>query len=561
MSANNTISEYHGLKSQRETWNSLWQSVLEWTRPHDAQITETHNTPDLGSRGKVHDTKGIEAVGVLTSAHMSYITPLNEDWLGFSASRSVKSSMDTATRDEADAYFKECSEVCMEAIAGSNFYPAFHALYRDRSTVGTGAVLLRKSKKGGLNFQYVPAGTYCFTEGEDYLPNSFFREYQLTLAQAVKEFGEDKFGSKIATAITQANQKPELWHVKHPFLHVVREREGYDPTKEDMDNMPFADENICLTDSVVLIEGGFQEFPYLVSRYERWGDYIWGYSPAMDALPNMISANYIRRILKTLGEVAAFPRILMLAGEKRQVDLRAGGKTVVSEKSAAAKMPQKWGTEGRYDIGMALLDQDHAGIEQFFHVPLFRMFASLDKQMTATEVAAREREKLLMFAPSFTQFVTDMRPQMLRVFSMLAREGHFPTPPAAIMQDNGDGTASIPTPDVIFQSKIALAIKALRGEGFDRVMARLMGVAEMIPDTLDNFDFDQIFRDLSRNEGMPSKWSRGLKAVEELRQARAQAQKQAEQLEQAEQAASAVGKAGGAKGLEQLGDMVEGGAA
>jgi len=559
MSATKILSEYRSLKATRSIWDTRWQRVKEWLEPQKAYITEeTEPMPTMEHRSRIHDSKGIEAVGVLTSAHMSYITPLNEDWLGFTMSRSVKVKMeDSGGLDEAEGYFNKCSAAAMEAIVASNFYTSSHSLYKDRATIGTGAMMLKKGKNGGLNFVYIPAGTYCFSEGEDGLPNAFFREYELTLGQAMEEFGEESFGAKLMALVAQSSSKPEILHQKHKFLNVVKERGKRDHKKEDKANMPYSDCNICLTDSKILNEGGYQEFPYLVSRYERWGNYCWGYSPSYNALPNVLSANYIRKIMKTLGEVAAFPRILQLAGEKRQIDLRAGGRTIVSREAAQSGFPREWGSSGRYDVGMALLEQDHEAIDQFFHVPLFRMFASIDKPMTATEVGAREREKLLMFAPSFTQFVTDMTPMILRIFSMLEREGKLPEPPSSLIEQDQDGTAFIPQPEVVFQSKVALAIKGLEGEGFDRVLARLANVVQFAPDILDNFDFDQIFRDLSRNEGMPENWLKMKKAVDELREARAEAQAKAEEVAQAEQVAGAIGKAGGAEGIEQLAGAAE----
>ena len=180
--------------------------------------------------------------------------------------------------------------------------------------------------------------------------------------------------------------------------------------------------------------------------------------------------------------------------------------------------------------------------------------------MTATEVGAREREKLLLFAPSFTQFVTDMSPLMVRLFAMLARENKFPAPPEALIQTRKDGQATIPNPEVVFQSRISLAIKSLQTEGFDRVMQRAGGLLQIQPDILDNWDFDMIFRDMSRNEGYPESWLKMKENVDKLRQSRAQQQLQQQQAAEAEQLAGAVGSAGGAEQVQRVVEGVEGNA-
>jgi hypothetical protein len=347
---------------------------------------------------------------------------------------------------------------------------------------------------------------------------------------------------------------------------VVLERNERNKDSEARKDKPFTDDYICLRDECLIkqeVEGGFDEMPYMVSKYKGWGNDndLWGLSPAVQALPAILSANYGKKLMKTIGETQALPRILRLAGSKGQVDYRAGGVTFVTEKEANGGFPKEWGTSGRFDIGLELVNMEHKDIDDFFHVPLFLMFAQIDKQMTATEVASREREKLLMFTPSFNQLVFDMSPMMLRIFNMLAGiEGMFPEPPADVFEEEEHGDLmliNVPDPAVAYKSKIALAIKSLQSEGFDRVLARLMGLFEVAPHMLDHIDFDTAIRDMFRNENVPEAWLKAKEDVEKMRAERAAAQQQQEQMEQMQQVAQASGQADmGA--LQQGAEMVEG---
>lgn len=51
--------------------------------------------------------------------------------------------------------------------------------------------------------------------------------------------------------------------------------------------------------------------------------------------PAIQQVQFLNRILDTLGEVAAFPRILELANQIGEVDLRAGGRTVITPEAAS----------------------------------------------------------------------------------------------------------------------------------------------------------------------------------------------------------------------------------
>jgi hypothetical protein len=75
---------------------------------------------------------------------------------------------------------------------------------------------------------------------------------------------------------------------------------------------------------------------------------------------------------------------------------------------------------------------------------------------------------------------------------------------------------------------------------------------------LDNFDFDEICRDMARNDGLPARWLMEEELVAQQRAARAQAQQQAMQAEQMERTAAALGKAGAVKQDSMLAGMLPG---
>ena len=94
--------------------------------------------------------------------------------------------------------------------------------------------------------------------------------------------------------------------------------------------MPFESVYLSLDDQVIVEEGGYMEFPYLVTRFLKWGSGPYGLAPGRLVFPAIQQVQFLNRILDTLGEVAAFPRILELANQIGEVDLRAGGRTVIT---------------------------------------------------------------------------------------------------------------------------------------------------------------------------------------------------------------------------------------
>lgn len=187
------------------------------------------------------------------------------------------------------------------------------------------------------------------------------------------------------------------------------------------------------------------------------------------------------------------------------------------------------------------------------------MFANYDgPQMTAREVAERQSEKLTQFSPTADRTTTELfTPMLRRVFAILSRAGKFPAPPPEVLVRDAGGVF-VANPEIIYSSRIALAIKALENNAFDRDLEVLMPLIQIAPDTVDNYNLDEIVRDRSRNNGLPARWMRELEEVQQMRQARAEAQAQQAQMMQAEKLANAAGKVGGIKSDSVAGRMLQG---
>lgn len=531
MNLEEAIRTREALRGARAEWDAWWQEINELCLPRRAYITQSNNTPDDTHANRLFDTTAVDAVQVLANGHASYITPPSERWFSWAPPAHLRGN------DEAEQWYASCTEVAMEALAGSNFYTEVHEVYLDRSAPGTAAMWVGDGIRSPLSFRFFSVGSYSLAENPEGDVDTICREWQWTAAQIRQAFPDVDPGAQVTGCL----QSPGRAHTqKFTCAHLVLPRLERDPRKIDKLNMPFESVYFLPDQKVLLSTGGFEEFPYLVTRFLKWGhDSPYGLSPARMALPTIRQLNFLQRMMDTLAQVAAFPRVKQLATQIGEIDLRAAGVTVVDERAAGLGLPGEWATGGRYDVGKDRIKDKQEHIREQFHVPLFRMWDSLEKAMTATEVTAREREKLLLFSPSFSRFIADMRPAMARVFALLLRAGRFQQPPSAILERTRDGVM-VPDPEVVWQSKIALAVKQLGVEGFDRLALRLQALVPHAPDVLDNIDFDVAVRMLARSEGVPNDMLRSWRDVLEVRAAKADAQRQAVDMQMAQAAAGAA---------------------
>lgn len=524
------ITYYDSLCGLRATWDSNWQMILDWVTPHKAYVTQTPapGTPPTtpANRGHIHDTTAIDACNTLADYHMSNLVAPGTVWFR------GEGPGDFQKNDKINNWYGRAATKMLELLVESNFYVSVYSVFRDRSGPGTGAMYIMKGKKAAFSFTYMPLGSYAVAENEEGEIDTLYREFELTSTEAIAKFGKDKVGELITECHADA-MKGDVKSMSKKFkiVHGVRPRIERDKKKIDAMNMPFESVYILKQDKHLIEEGGFETFPFVVTRFEKWGAEPYGFSPAYNAMPNIRTANYLVRLLKALGELKVMPRTISLAGEKGQIDMRAGGKTVVSKDAAALGMPREWATAGDFELGQWLIEQERATIRKFFHNDTFRTFSNLPadvlKDMTAEVARGLKTENLLLLAPSFSQWVTDFRPAMERMFSICYEGGHFEDPPEELLQATvKDGIAEIPPPDIVYISRIGLALKEIADQAADEVIGAAGQAAALYPDILDNFDLDKWVRQKSDVKGMDSDIKRDWEEVEQIRKDRAAMQQQ-----------------------------------
>lgn len=560
MTAEQHITRADALDSERSTFDNYWQRILDWCTPHKAYVTvkQAPGTPpvSLANISRIHDTTAIDSCNTLADSHMSSLVPLGSVWFKWGPPDRYKDD------ESVVKWYERCSAKALKILSESNFYTAIYSLFRDRSGPGTGAMYISRGKGKPLTFTYMELGTYSVAENEDGIIDTLYRRFKLNCMEAVAKFvphkdGEqptdseikDKLGDKIA-ACYDAAMKGDAGKMaeKHDFIHGVSPRLKRDPKKIDAKNMPFESVYIVVSGSKIVEEGGFEQFPFVVSRFEKWGSQPYGFSPAFNAMPNILTANYLVKLLKAIGEAKAMPRIIELGSQKRQVDLRAGGRTVVSKEEAQLNLPRQWADAGDFELGQWLIEQERLQIRKFFFTDLFKMFSSMDpqvlKDMTAEVARGLKSENLLLLAPSFTQFATDFRPCMERIFALCLEAGEFDEVPEVIAADGNDGgMITIPEPITTYISRIGLALAELEDQAADQVLAAAGQAAALQPDILDNLDLDKWIRNKRSILGANPDIERTMEEVTKFRAERAEAIQQQQQMAAANMAANTAAEA------------------
>ena len=538
------LSRYTRLESDRSYWMSMWQSIANLVMPRKSYILTQSITPSADREQRLFDSTGVRANMVLANGCMSYITPSDARWCNFSAPDNVKEE------PGVQEYFSEVTETVMEVLARSNFHTAIHELYLDRGCFGTAVLFVEPGETTPIIFRNVDVGSFCLSENHEAVVDTLFRKFEMTARQMEQEFGKDALPEQVRKCCDgdgkNYDQKFEVLHGVYP--RSIKER---DVTKKDGKHKPFASCYIDTKSKTILRESGYDEKPFMATRFLKWQSGVYGWSPSWVAMPDIRQLNFLQKQMDALAELSAFPRVLVPDSMESTVDLRAGGITYFNASDPSAK-PQEWATQGRYEIGVQRIQEKQRHVEEAFHVPLFQMFSmeEASNRMTATEVNARNAERLTQFSPTFSRLTTELLiPLLQRVYGILARNGAFPPPPEALIQQSPDGSFFIPEPKVNFNSRIALAVERMAVTATDESVQTAGAYVQISqdPSIMDNFDMDKVVRKNALSRGMDAELLRDPAEIDAIRQQRAQAQAQAAAMQQDAMQAELMAKAGSVK--------------
>lgn len=518
------------MRNQSSEWDWLRRHIMP--RAQAAADQDEHPVSPFRRR---HSTVACESLHTFAGACMMYITPAGQKWF---ALKTAKKGKDKLSR--YDDWLARATEITLEELAKSNFYTTMHELFLDWALTGVGCLYADKLKNGALNFIYVPTGTFSASEGLDGQPDTLARLFKLTAHQSIEQFGYDEVPQRIRDAYDDDKRR---YTERHQYLHLVIPRPGAD-FGHDLINplkMKYASVYIAWdADKQIIKESGYNEFPYFTPRFLKFGEGFFGHAPGSNVKEEIIATLKLERVMDVLGEVAAFPRILTLAEQVGEIDMRAGGRTVIKPQAAQLQLPREWGTQGRYDIGKDRIADKEEKIRQAYFIPFLRVISNIDRQMTATEVIARQEEQITAITPSMTLFMSECNILIHRIFSILFRMGKYPQedmPEELIVHDQG-GTENfeIKIPAVSYLGKISQAIERAQRSGGDDYIQNAIAYTQATgdPSMLQIINMRKYARFRYENTGAPIDClytSKELEAQDKQRAAAAQQQAKLETLQ------------------------------
>jgi hypothetical protein len=502
------FSRYSRLKNDRSVWEGHWEEIAERVLPR-SRIFTGELTPGDKRTSKLYDATAALACERFASAIESLLTPRGSRW------HQLRATDPVLNRDHnVRLWFDQVTSIMFSHRYSPKacFSKEMHEGYMALGAFGTGALFVDEHPDGGLMYRQVHLSDLYISENEMGRIDTVFRKFQVTARQALRMFEDGDLSDNLRK---MAEDKPDD---KIELLHLVCPRTDRDPTARDRRNSPWFSGYYEVKEQQLIEEGGFDDMPYIVSRYVTGPREVYGRSPAMTILPDIKMINEMSKTVIRAGQKAVDPPLIIADdGVILPVNAKPGAATFARMDGRTQAPIQPLYTGARVDIGFEMMEQRRKVIQDSFLVTLFQILVE-SPQMTATEVLQRAQEKGALLAPTVGRQQSEaLGPLIEREFAILAEQGMIPPMPPALEEATGDY-------EVEYVSPLTQAMRAPEGVGILRTLESVQAIAAVDPSVMDNFNTDEITRSLAEINGAPQRILRDEEEVAEMRGQRQQAE-------------------------------------
>lgn len=523
------------LVEERQPWISTWKTLAALYLPtgyRDADDSNAHSKKSLLNPDVV-DSTGIYGLRTLAAGMQGGMTSPARPWFGLRLEGGKDADI------SAQAWIDEVVERMRTILHTSNFYGVIYQAYAQLAAFGT-ACVFERADMAGFVFDCCQAGTFVLDVDAGGRVDTVMRKIWLTARQLAQEFGEDKLPDAVKTSLSHAGAGDARFAVYHAVY--PRKEPGLTSATINGAQRPIASvywmRGMSGTGGCHLLrENGFDSFPFFGVRWNVLSGDVYGTSPAMDTMPDCrMLQEMTKTTLKAIHKMVDPPVNAAAELQGVGVDLTPGGVNYVSMLNNQAAVTPVMRVQPDVAAAQALIQQVQRQIREGLYNDLFRLLLGADRrQITATEVDAREAEKMILIGPVLERLHDELFiPLIDRTFELMGKFNALPPVPEELAGRNIK---------VEFISTLAQAQKLVSTGGMQQLMAFIGSAAQLDPTALDALNTDKLVDKYNEYLGADASVLRPQAEREGIRQARAQAQARAEERTQAQAAVQQLPRA------------------
>lgn len=528
------LRRYSSLDTEASGWMTQWQEISRFLKPVSGRFLTTKRNRGDKNYNDIYDSTAGVALGVLGAGMMSGATSPARPW--FALKPGDRELLDSSA---VQKWLFDVRQIMLDVFNKSNTYRALQMKYEESGAFGTAASILMDDFENVIYDYVMTIGEYRL--GTDYrgIVNTMGRKFQKTVMQLVKEFGYNNCSNSVKNLYNRGTYDAYV-----TVMHLIQPRELFDSTKTDNSNMPF--QSVYFEEGIdvnkTLRNSGMKQFRVLAPRWKRVSGDVYGEGPGLMAIGDIKQLQHEQLRKANAIDYQSNPPIQVPLSMKGKEDSRLPGGIFYYDSISGPNAAIKTAFDVELRIDHLLLDiQDvRSRIDSAFFKDIFLMISTniSGPQQTATEIAEKHEEKMLMLGPVLENLHhEELRPRVEMTFQRIIEVGMVPPPPPEL-----EGQEL----DIEFVSVLAQAQRAIATGGIDKFVFSLGEIQQLKPSVLDKFDADKWVDTYSQMIGVPPELIVAGPQVALIRKQRAEQERQAAITEQIASGAEAVEKLGNA---------------
>jgi len=506
MAASQILKRLEVLESQKSTWLAHWQEILDYVMPRKAEISIKYSKGSKRTE-KLYDSTAIHANTLLAASLQGTLTSASLPWFHLKAR-----DADLNLVKGVQVWLEDCRNRMYKAFNASNFNTEVHEFYLDVCSIGTSCIEVEETEEG-LTFRALHISEYFVSENHRGMIDTLYRRFEYTARQAYQRWG-DALGTKVMADYKNNVDK------KHTFVHAVMPANDYDGRIKT--KLPFISIYVSKEDKKIVHEGGYNEMPYLVTRWAKASGEEYGRSPAYNALPDIKTLNKAVELgLKAWAKAIDPPLLVEDDGVLGNINTTPGGLTAIRRDGAIKPLDIR----ARFDVSDMKESELRSSIKQAFYSDQLEL--QQGPQMTATEVQVRYELMQRLLGPTLGRFQTEfLNPLIERCFAIMLRKSMFLEVPEEL-----DGEPL----DIEFVGPLARSQRMEEAIAVERLYDMAASLARLVPEVMDNLDHDAAIRSRADLLGVPKTILKDKEEIDKIRKNRADQQQQMMEMQQLQQ--------------------------
>jgi len=515
LQAKRVIKIYDKLMAKRKNWETYWEFAAQYVLPNRSDFITRRASGDMTRTNQIFDATATRAARLLATSIQGAI--FTDRWF------SLKMRNDTSQSDALNGWLEQVEAIMLAAFEESNFQVQIGQALMSMVVFGTSGLTVEgKSDDGtfqGLTFRDHELRSFVFDEDADGIPNRIYRKIVMSPESAILRYRKDEEVPasfiKYCEDLIKQNSENEI--------ELVEAIEPAALLGDDTDT-GFSSILVHRMTNTVIKEQAYEDLDFMVSRWDKITGDMYGWSPTLGALPDIITINEAKRLELGAWEKNILPPKQIVVGSmfSDEIDRSPNGITMVNRPDAITNIDEP------YDFRVTIMkgDEIKEAIKYAFHEQ--ELILPDRNHDTATEVSIRYDLMQRLLGATFGRIKSEMLQKLIAsVFRIMQDQGAFPPPP----EITGSGNL-----DVEYQSPLAKSQRASETQAVERLVSFAMQLAQINPELAMAIDFYEALNIYSQGLGARALILKDKetfdKAVQEMQKAQQEALQQERQHEQ-----------------------------